>query len=323
VVWPWTKVSRTPAETGFASVVQILVVILFTVATGVVARYNWKAGRSDSRSAVRLGVYCAGTSLLTWVIGAHHVASSKELNLAIEGASDAAFLFVMFWLAYLALEPWVRRYWPHAMITWSRLLAGKWRDPLVGRDILFGALCGIVYCLLIQCFHVVSRHLGDIDFADVGISNLMGTRVAAASLAQLFSNALGAGLKTFLVLFLLRILLRKQWLAVLVFVALFVFADTANNQYGSTAVAVAGTALFILIYGILVLIMIRLGFFALVSAIFVVNSMVTLFLTPDFGAWYGQSSLIVVAVVGAFVVWGFHLSLAGRPLFAGTALTER
>ena len=43
--------------------------------------------------------------------------------------------------AYLALEPWVRRRWPHAMITWARLLSGKWRDPVVCRDMLVAIAC--------------------------------------------------------------------------------------------------------------------------------------------------------------------------------------
>ena len=36
------------------------------------------------------------------------------------------------------------------MITWSRLLDGKFRDPLVGRDILIGGMCGILLVLVVQ-----------------------------------------------------------------------------------------------------------------------------------------------------------------------------
>ena len=44
------------------------------------------------------------------------------------------------WLIYIALEPFLRRRWPHRIISWNRLLRGNLRDPLVGRDILIGAL---------------------------------------------------------------------------------------------------------------------------------------------------------------------------------------
>lgn len=39
---------------------------------------------------------------------------------------------------YIALEPHVRRRWPQSMVTWSRLLSGQIRDPLVGSHMLIG-----------------------------------------------------------------------------------------------------------------------------------------------------------------------------------------
>jgi hypothetical protein len=43
---------------------------------------------------------------------------------------------------YLALEPHVRRRWPTVLVAWSRVLSGRWRDPLVGRDVLAGVAMG-------------------------------------------------------------------------------------------------------------------------------------------------------------------------------------
>jgi hypothetical protein len=312
LVWPWTKPARTPAAEGISSTLELVLIVVFLTAAAAVARYNWKAGRSDSRSAVRIGLYCAATSLLTWALTAHHVASSDELGLAAEAGGDAAFLFAIIWLIYLALEPWVRRYWPQTMITWSRLMAGRWRDPLVGRDILFGCVCGVAYCLLIQGYHLVSLQLGNPEFADLHINNLMGARASAGWIAHILSNAVTGGPQLFLVLFVLRIVLRKQWLAAITFVAIFALLDLSRDD--STAI-VASAVIRLLIYGILVLIMLRLGFFALMVAVFVVNSTLNLYLTPDFGAWYGQSSMMVVVLFCAFAFWGFRLSLAGRPLF--------
>jgi len=317
--WPWTKPSRTPEEEGLASTVQLIIVVLVLIAAAVIARYNWQAKRSDPRSAVRIGLYCAGTSLLTWLLSAHHVASSNELTLAYQASRDATYLFALYWLLYLALEPWVRRYWPQTMITWSRLLAGRWRDPLVGRDILVGAVCGIAYCLLIQGYEWISLHLGNPDFADFDVANFMGARAVAATVSQRLANALTSGLELFMLLFLLRVLLRRQWLAALVFVSLLVFVDNGSGQYPSTAAMVGATVLFGVIYTLFVVIMLRLGFFALITTLFVVNGTLQLFLTLDFGQWYGQSSLMVIVLLSALAWWGFHLSLAGRPLFAEPA----
>ena len=91
----------------------------------------------------------------------------------------------------------------------------------------------------------------------------------------------------------------------------------------SDSVRLASAIIRLLIYGILVLIMLRLGFFALMVAMFVVNSAIALFLTTDFGAWYGQGSVMIVVLLCAFAYWGFHLSLAGRPLFADATADRR
>ena len=45
-------------------------------------------------------------------------------------------------LLYIALEPLVRARWPHSIVTWNRLLAGRWLDAQVGSHILIGATVG-------------------------------------------------------------------------------------------------------------------------------------------------------------------------------------
>ena len=49
---------------------------------------------------------------------------------------------------YVALEPFVRRRWPVILVGWSRLLAGNYQDPLVGRDFLIGCVFGVLTALL-------------------------------------------------------------------------------------------------------------------------------------------------------------------------------
>src|SRR5262245_65818174 len=46
---------------------------------------------------------------------------------------------------YLALEPVMRRRCPHRLTSLARVLTGRWRDPLVGRDVLIGLALGVVY----------------------------------------------------------------------------------------------------------------------------------------------------------------------------------
>jgi len=46
------------------------------------------------------------------------------------GVEIAAFVSFAMWLFYIALEPYVRRLWPKTLVSWHRLLAGRFR----GRD---------------------------------------------------------------------------------------------------------------------------------------------------------------------------------------------
>lgn len=68
--------------------------------------------------------------------------------------------------------------------------------------------------------------------------------------------------------------------------------------------------------------MLRLGFFALVVAIFVLDSMAGTFLTTDFSAWCGQSSMAIAILIAAMALWGFRLSLGSGPLFSPTVLEK-
>ena len=50
-------------------------------------------------------------------------------------------------MIYVALEPFVRRFWPHSLLGWSRLLSGRVRDARVGRETLIGVLFGVALAL--------------------------------------------------------------------------------------------------------------------------------------------------------------------------------
>jgi hypothetical protein len=49
---------------------------------------------------------------------------------------------------------------PQLLIGWTRLLSGRVRDPLVGRDVLIGVAAGTVAALLIASRELIPRILG-------------------------------------------------------------------------------------------------------------------------------------------------------------------
>ena len=72
--------------------------------------------------------------LVGWAIEASHVPNLWEAALFVLGLSYALFAAATVWLLYVALEPFIRRLWPHTIISWSRILGGRLRDPLVRRN---------------------------------------------------------------------------------------------------------------------------------------------------------------------------------------------
>ena len=76
-------------------------------------------------------------SLASWLLGASHVGVPGPDTLRFFGAiGRALFDAGLLWLTYLGLEPYVRRHSPDSLIGWTRLIAGSWRDPRVGRDVM-------------------------------------------------------------------------------------------------------------------------------------------------------------------------------------------
>ena len=148
IISPWSRPARMQAATDaagrIARDVAIMFIILSVMMTGVLlARRNLRLGRGDRRGALRVALFTSVFFLLEWLFLAHHVAAvGDEFEAFLLAVAQGVFSGVFIWLIYVAIEPIARRRWPDLLISWSRLLAGRFRDPLVGRDVLVGILFG-------------------------------------------------------------------------------------------------------------------------------------------------------------------------------------
>ena len=158
--------------------------------------------------------------MLEWLCTAHHVSRIDELILFLGGVSWAAFVAGFVWTLYLALEPYVRRRWPQSMITWSRVLSGGFRDPLVGGHLLAGVALGIGLSLCFLLGTLALEHYGSFHLPHSHTLNsvLDARRMTGEMLSALIDfDWNGCSFWSFL-FFLLRVLLRRQWLAAAVFI---------------------------------------------------------------------------------------------------------
>ena len=93
--------------------------------------------------------------MLAWLFLANHIAGGLEVPVCFIGWAQALLKASFFWICYLALEPHIRRLWPQVLISWSRLVNGQWRDPLVGQNVLLGVLAGVA-CVAVAQLQVLA-----------------------------------------------------------------------------------------------------------------------------------------------------------------------
>ncbi len=114
----------------------------------------------------------------------------------------------------------------------------------------------------------------------------------------------------FFLLFILRVLLRKPWLAALAFVGFW----TGIKLIGSHHPVIESTT-FIVVYGLAALVVVRFGFLSLALAIFVADLLINVPLTSHVSEWYFGGPFFALLSVLAIGGWAFYIALAGQKLW--------
>ena len=286
----------------------MLLAILF-VGGPLLARRNLRLGRGDRRGATRLVGFLFLLQALWWVLSAHHVPTFGELWLLFEFLGSTTVVCGLVWVVYVGLEPYARRLWPDGMIAWSRLLAGRLRDPLLGRDILIGAAVGVVLQLWWILYDVLVRWASLLPRTPEqgSLASLVGLRQTLGQLSNEIFQSIYIPIGWLFLVLLFRWLLRSQWAAVvgLSVIVAASFAPSAANpwvMFGFSLVAFGG----------FLVVLVRFG---LVSAVawaifmFVPEDVV---LTLDTSAWYFERSLFTLLLLAGLAIYAFRISTAGR-----------
>jgi hypothetical protein len=119
--------------------------------------------------------------------------------------------------------------------------------------------------------------------------------------------AIRTALFVFFLLFLLRLLLRKQWLAATVFAGIFALL----NALDSDQAVIRGVSAF-LYFGMFAFVILRWGLTALFVGVLVGDLLLIVPATTDLSAWYIGQTLLVVAIPVALASWAFYQSVSGR-----------
>ncbi|MBS1790713.1 MAG: serine/threonine protein kinase [Acidobacteria bacterium] len=321
MIAPWDKPSRMGTDQQAVIINPWMILTsLMTLAGVLVAHRNLRLGRGDRKGAFRLALYFFALTMLSYFVASHHTPTGAEFNRYFTNIALASFYATSVWLLYLALEPYVRRRWPHRIIAWSRLLAGHFRDPLVGREFLVGSLFAVGLVLLLFPIGLIRKWLGLLERQPLGVvpQTLHGLR----GLAEAFVNAHGSmliwSLWLLLILLFLSRVLRRKWLLVsatwLLFTFIFGLQFRITNAEGWVFVGLLNVCWITL----------QMRFGLLATTVFFTNVilLVTFPVTSDFSAWYAEGTFFVLGVFLITSGYGFYTSLGGQKVFAGKLLEE-
>jgi hypothetical protein len=271
----------------------------------LLALRNLRSGRCDLSGALRLAVF-----LLTCGVIGHSLAQTLwqsymrvVLGRFLTNVSDSFRFAAIGWVLYMAIEPYVRRNWPQALISWSRVLAGRFRDPLVGGHVLVGIAAGLAVQIVLSATGRVAATriaaLGGLDVIGRWSTDLMMPPITA--------------LTAFFVFVVLRLLLRRTWLAIGVFLAAVAAASLIGTNPSAAAVAAP-----IALVGLGLIISFRFGMLALAAQL---SSNILFYpVTANFSAWYAPAGLLEVAGILAVSFFCFRNALSGRKVWQSSFL---
>jgi protein kinase-like protein len=310
---PEADAAGTRGTRFFATIFAVFMTVI--ILGGLLAKRNLRLSRSDRKGAFRLASLIFTLSLLAWLIGASHVPTfAGELTLFWFAIAGALMQTAIVWVLYVALEPYVRRRTPHRIISWSRLLAGNWRDPMVGRDILIGIICGLgVHVIRFTGRHFVPRALG--QPGGISTNGIVQTLLGAQEIGyhffgwQLFMSLLH-GMGYVLLLLLLTLLLRKNRLAIVGLWLLFMLPQVATGEFSPIPLLLTGIQ-----WAGIAFVVARFGLLAMIASQFFYFMGLFYPYTTDFSVWYASNSIFAVVICIAFAAYGFYTSVGGRGAF--------
>jgi hypothetical protein len=301
ILGPWEEpeIAAKPRGRRFGNIFGEVLLVTLMIAAGLTAWRNVRQGRGDRKAAWRVAAVLFASGVASWALVSAHVPTLWELYLLLVGLSWAAFQAGFVGLLYLAVEPFVRRHWPDALISWMRIISGRFRDPLVTSNVLVGACAGTVLALLNAVNAWATNGLMNQPGIGVEVS---GARFFFGSLLSRLNGSAFVAIGYILVLVLLRSVGRRTWVADVLFVVLLSLLNLVSPASIPAAVLILIATVWVLR---------RFGLLALVVMTFAGSGVVNSPLVA--ASWYAPLSLATPLLVVAVAAWSLYVILASRP----------
>jgi hypothetical protein len=276
---------------------------------------NLRRARTDLRGGLRAAIFMFCTWLASVILNSHLTMVSSGRHTS-DLLSDAAIEALTFLVIYLAAEPYVRRFWPAALISWQRAVDGRWRDSLVGRDAGIGFVLGVFSGLQMRVLVLLSSNGPPPSSAGLLASLGSGAR-ALAWVLHVPGESLGYALGILFGVLLGRVFIRRGYLYLPIFALML---TSATSPRSGSAVIDAATGM---INAILMLVALHYGGLLMVAASWTSYHVFQgLALTLDFGAWYSGTATFTALALIVMTAFAFAQTVRrGRSLASAPATT--
>jgi serine/threonine-protein kinase len=253
---------------------------------------------------------------VNWLTRGHVPKITAELESLFYELSNYLVLAGVTWLTYIALEPFMRRRWPNLIISWNRLLAGNYRDPLIGREILIGGVCGASIWVLGFTPQLISKWLGKPYDINRFTPPLRGMRSLINVFAGDLAIALVISMGVLLLALLFSLVLPKRWMAgTLIWLLGTAGIGLQTPSFMSVVCAAIGI-------GLAVMVTMRYGLLTAYFSFLFLNVLRDNPTTTNLSAWYAGSTIFALTICTGLILYGFYTSLAGQQLFRGQLLKD-
>lgn len=301
---PWTEeplVRELPFATRSLQIFLLVSGLLIIASAGFFAWRNIRLARGDRSGALRIAGFTSLATSLALLIGASWPPwLGDRIWILRQILKDALYAGALIFVLYLALEPLVRRTWPGLLISWRRLLEGRWRDGLVGRDVLIGLLGGVAHSVLASATWLSSVLAGEPPSLAGGghLQHLISGRSALGALTLSSNRAVFFGLAFVFLLSLFAVLTRRRWAAAL---CMFLLMNLAFYLAIGKLIPVS-PLIAILIVGV----MARFGLLSTVVMHFAFTATFHYPVLADPSRWFFFSSILPILVISIAALVAFR-----------------
>lgn len=278
---------------------------------------NSCTGRGDRCGAGRLALFIAALAIAEWLVGKRHAPLlGEEATSMFLWLGRAALVGSAIWVGYLAVEPYVRRFWPESIVSWSRLLTGNWHDRLVRRDILVGTVFGVAMVLLVEVDALLPDLVGQprtisvLPYDGSHLDDLLGVRYKLGAVMNCLVRAITTAFLLLLTMLVFRGTIRQPLASAMAYgvfltVLLWFLTDSGYLTWLTAAIFAAG----------IVAVLTRIGLTALIAGLFVRSLLLCGPITRHWEAWYAPAGNCVLVLVALLAVWCAHDAFSRRGRF--------